>query len=55
MIRRWVKQHFGLYDLEDLVVGGHCGCCGTWMVGEILPRYWPWGLCRKCVSGDFDG
>lgn len=48
MIRRWIKRHFDLYDIEDLQVGANCGCCGAWMEREITPYYWPWSICQKC-------
>lgn len=49
MIRRWIKRHFGLYDIEDLQVGANCGCCGAWMEREIAPYYWPWSICQECL------
>ena len=48
--RSWIKSHFGLYDLEDLEVGGHCGCCGAWMPKEIVPKWWGWSLCDECIN-----
>ncbi len=48
MVREWVKRHFGLFDIKDLQAGAHCGCCGAWVEGEIVPRYWAWSVCQKC-------
>ena len=50
MIRKWIKEKFGLYDIDDLKIGGHCGCCGAWIPNEILPKDWAWGLCEKCAK-----
>lgn len=27
---------FGYYRIDQLVIGGHCGCCGAWVEDEIL-------------------
>ena len=48
-IRNWVKSWLGLYDVEDLKIGGHCGCCGVWIPDQIFPKDWSWGLCKKCI------
>jgi len=40
------------------VIGGHCGCCGTWMPDEVFkfPDYHKvsggdlWSICRVCLS-----
>jgi hypothetical protein len=37
-----------LYDIEDLVVGGHCGLCGKWIPNEIFDKNWSWGVCEDC-------
>ena len=50
-LRNWIKRKFELYDIKDLVTGGHCGCCGAWMNNEILPKDWPWGICSECTKG----
>lgn len=47
--RRWIKHIFGLYDVNDLVIGGHCGCCGNWIPDKIFEKAWPWGLCKTCI------
>lgn len=44
----WVKKFFDLYDICDLTIGGHCGCCGAWIPDEIFPKIWTWGVCKKC-------
>lgn len=46
MIRKYIKKWFNLYDIEDLVVGAHCGVCGHWIANEIVERAWPWSLCK---------
>lgn len=50
-MRNWIKKLFGLYDIEGLVIGGHCGCCGKWIPDEIFPEIWTWGLCQECRKG----
>jgi len=45
-----IKRKFDLYDIEDLEVGGHCGLCGDWMPKEIVPKYFQWSLCDKCMT-----
>ena len=45
MFRKYVKRWFGLYDIEDLTVGGHCGCCGRWLPNEIVDKFFKWSLC----------
>ncbi len=52
-IRNWIKFQFDLYDIQDLQVGGHCGCCGTWNNDRIVPKRWaiyPAEFCEKCRS-----
>jgi hypothetical protein len=50
-IRNWIKKIFELYDVDDLVIGGHCGCCGAWIGDEIFDKRWRWGLCSDCING----
>ena len=50
MIREWLKRRFGLFDIEDLVVGANCGCCGVRMEREIVHDYWTWSVCQKCLE-----
>ena len=47
-IRSWIKRKFDLYDIEELQVGGNCGCCGKWVPDMIVPTYWTWCLCDSC-------
>ena len=49
-IRNWVKERWGLYDLDELQTWAHCGCCGAFMPEEIVPKYWAWSLCRSCIN-----
>lgn len=51
IIRRLIKKLFILYDIGDLTVGGHCGCCGKWIPNKIFLKEYAWGLCRKCATG----
>ena len=46
-MRNWIKNFFGLYDIDDLVAGGNCGCCGD-SINEVFPKGWTWVLCKKC-------
>jgi len=50
-LRKVVKRLFRLYDIEDLVIGGHCGGCGQWIPGTIFSKDSPWGICDDCVRG----
>ena len=47
-IRRWVKRKFNLYDIDDLQIGGHCGCCGIWISNVIVEKGNWWTLCNNC-------
>jgi len=47
-IREKLKRHFDLYDIDDLQVGGHCGCCGKWISDQVLLKNWSVGICRAC-------
>ena len=49
-IREKIKDHFGLYDFDDLTVGANCGVCGDWMPEEIIEKDWRWSLCDKCIE-----
>ena len=49
-IRNYIKRKFGLYDIEDLRAGGHCGCCGNWIEDIIVPKNWAIGICKKCLG-----
>lgn len=54
-IRDRIKRLLDLHDIEDLAVGGHCGCCGRWVPDKIFEKAWPWGLCRKCIGVNENG
>ncbi len=50
MLRRFVKRHFGLYDLDDIhryfTTEAFCGLCGK-PVREVVEKDWPWSLCDE--------
>jgi hypothetical protein len=48
-MRELIKKWFKLYDIEDLQSGAHCGCCGRWVVSEIIEKSWPITVCKKCL------
>jgi hypothetical protein len=50
MFRKWIKKKFNLYDIDDLVIGGHCGLCGDWIPDKILVKVWTWDICKKCLK-----
>jgi len=50
MFRDWIKKHFQLYDVDDLMIGGNCGCCGKWVKNNITPKDWPITLCEECLK-----
>jgi hypothetical protein len=47
-LREKIKKIFNLYDINDLVIGGHCGCCGNYIPDEIFEKNFSWGICKKC-------
>lgn len=53
-MRRWLRQKIkrwlNLYDIADLQIGAHCGCCGAWMSDTIIEIYWPWSICQRCID-----
>lgn len=49
-LRVWIKRKFDLYDIEDLVIGGNCGCCGKRIPNEIFEEFFSWGLCEECIA-----
>jgi hypothetical protein len=51
-IRNWIKKYFQLYDIEDLTIGGNCGCCGEWIPDKIYPKDYSWDICKKCLNGE---
>jgi hypothetical protein len=42
-LREKIKKIFNLYDINDLVIGGHCGCCGNYIPDEIFEKNFSWG------------
>ena len=55
--RRVVWNQFWKLDLiEDLQIGGHCGCCGKWVPDVITDRHVPgdifggWTICKECAE-----
>jgi hypothetical protein len=55
MIKKLIKKWFDLYDINDLVAGAHCGCCGKYLPQQIIPKTnTSWALCPHDCSGDID-
>lgn len=50
LLRNWIKKRFNLYDIKDLTIGGHCGCCGVWIATALVPADWPYSICSKCLK-----
>ena len=50
-LRAFCKDFFSLYDISDLTVGGHCGCCRAWVPNAIVARGWEWTLCNERLTG----
>lgn len=50
MFRNYIKRLFGLYDIDDLRVGGHCGLCGRWVTDDIVPKDWRITICNECAT-----
>lgn len=42
----WRLAH-GIYTINELQAGGHCGLCGAWMPNVVVPKDWPWDMCDK--------
>jgi hypothetical protein len=42
------RQAFGWYHIDEVQAGGHCGLCGAWVPDHVLPKSWPWTICKKC-------
>jgi len=51
-ITSWIKAHrrVDTYRIDELQIGGNCGCCGHWIPNEIFPKEWSWGLCQNCIN-----
>lgn len=45
-IEKWIV---GLV-INQIAIGGHCGCCGKWVENCLLPHYWRVTVCEKCVG-----
>jgi hypothetical protein len=46
-LKKLAKKYLGLYDISDLQIGGHCGCCGKWISDEIFEKIWAVGICKE--------
>jgi hypothetical protein len=44
------KYNLEFYKIEELQPWSHCGCCGKYIKDDIVPREWPWGLCKECIE-----
>lgn len=49
-LRKWMKKKFGLHDISDLRIGGHCGYCGEWVANVIVEKVWAVTVCHTCVQ-----
>lgn len=49
-IPKWIRELIVQVVLEELTVGGHCGCCGKWIAEHIVEVAWPWSVCDDCIS-----
>lgn len=38
------------YKIEELQIGGHCGCCGAWVANCIVEKVWAVTLCDNCIK-----
>ena len=43
-----IRNHKHLVNMNDLTIGGNCGCCGCWVDKAIVTKDWCWTLCKKC-------
>lgn len=50
MLKNLIKKWFNLYEIKDLTTIGNCGCCGSRIENQILPKLWPYGICKKCIN-----
>jgi len=48
----YLRERYGIYPVCELQTWGHCGCCGKSIDGEVFPKAWSWGLCKKCKEED---
>jgi hypothetical protein len=49
-IPRYIRRLIVQVALEELTIGGHCGCCGKWVPDHIVETDWPVTLCDGCIS-----
>jgi hypothetical protein len=47
MGKKITKDH---YRIDDLVIGGNCGLCGSWIPNTIVPMWWRWDICENCIN-----
>ena len=47
-LRVKIAKWLGVWWTKDLVVGGHCGCCGKWIPDELFLRHCAWWICDEC-------
>jgi len=52
-IRNLIKDRMNLYDISDLQIGGHCGCCGRWISDVIVSKEWSVSICDRCKGKTF--
>ena len=45
-IRYWIIT----IVINNIVIGAHCGLCGTWMKHEVTDVNWPWSICEECIK-----
>ena len=53
-LKEWAKRHWHLYEVSELAIGGHCGCCGKWVDKAIVEKGWEWTLCNECAKGWYE-
>lgn len=47
---RWLYKLLEGQIIDNLQIGGHCGCCGKWVPDVILPKIWAITLCERCSN-----
>jgi hypothetical protein len=53
-LRGMIMEYIVNLIIDNVVIGGNCGCCGAVIPNELFPRYWPWGICRECLERSAD-
>ena len=43
-IKEWIIN----FICTEIVIGGHCGLCGSWVSDILVPRFWPYTVCENC-------